>query len=154
MYDVEERLNRAGYHLPELPKANGDYVTAIVVNELLHTSGQLSRSKNGVLYGPIDDGENISQAVKAAEVCALRCLAVAKGHLGALNRISQVVSVRGFVAATRDFKDHSKVLDGASSVFRTVWPGSSGQHIRTAVGVSSLPSGGVVEIEAVFQIMA
>jgi enamine deaminase RidA (YjgF/YER057c/UK114 family) len=152
MCDIERRLTDAGYNLPSLPQANGEYITAIVVGDMLYTSGQLSRLAEGVLLGPIDKGEDISVAITAAEICALRCLAVAKEQLGSLKHINQVVSVRGFIASTKDFRNHSIVLDGASKVLLTAWPSSNGQHTRTAVGVSSLPSGGLVEIEATFSI--
>ena len=58
-----------------------------------------------------------------------------------------MVRVYGVVNATPDFTDHTAVIDAASDVFVQVF-GERGQHARLAVGVSSLPIGLALEIEA------
>jgi enamine deaminase RidA (YjgF/YER057c/UK114 family) len=44
------------------------------------------------------------------------------------------------------FKDHPKVINGASDLILEVF-GERGKHTRVAIGVSSLPLDSVVEIE-------
>jgi enamine deaminase RidA (YjgF/YER057c/UK114 family) len=47
-----------------------------------------------------------------------------------------------------DFRLHPKVIDGCSDLLVSVF-GDKGRHPRSAVGVSSLPHGMTVEIEAI-----
>ena len=70
---------------------------------------------------------------------------------GDLDRVSRVVKLTGFVAATPDFPDHPKVVNGASDLFAEVF-GDAGRHARAAVGMASLPLGVAVEVEAIFEI--
>lgn len=60
----------------------------------------------------------------------------------------------GFVNATEIFTDHPKVINGASDFMVEVFGADIGRHARAAVGVSSLPLGAAVEIEALFLITA
>ena len=55
------------------------------------------------------------------------------------------------VNAAPDFEDHPKVVNGCSDLFVEVF-GERGRHARSAVGMSSLPGGIAVEIEAIVAI--
>jgi enamine deaminase RidA (YjgF/YER057c/UK114 family) len=61
----------------------------------------------------------------------------------------RVVQVYGVVNATADFVEHTSVIDAASDVLVEVF-GEAGRHTRLAVGVSSLPSHLVLEVQATF----
>jgi enamine deaminase RidA (YjgF/YER057c/UK114 family) len=61
--------------------------------------------------------------------------------------------VYGVVNATADFTAHTTVIDGASDVFVQVF-GDRGRHARLAVGVSSLPAGLAVEVQATIAVVA
>lgn len=148
---LSDRLEKMGFHLPPNPRANGCYVTWHRDGEVLSTSGQLSREGDTVIRGPIGPGDDLATARRAAEVCFLRALAVAREALGDVDQIRGVVSLRGYVACAADFTEHSAVLDAASNLITALFD-HAGRHIRTAVGVSSLPSGGLVEIEVVFKV--
>ncbi|MEO1000389.1 MAG: RidA family protein, partial [Pseudomonadota bacterium] len=54
-----------------------------------------------------------------------------------------------FVASTPDFTDQPKVINGASDLMVEVF-GEAGAHARAAVGVSALPLGAAVEVDAIF----
>ena len=56
-----------------------------------------------------------------------------------------------FIAAAPGFSDHPQVANGASDLLVAVF-GNEGRHARSAVGVSSLPRGAAVEIEAVVEL--
>ena len=146
MSSIVERLDALGIQLPELPKPNGLYRTWIVENGIFSTAGQLSRDGDQVISGPIGKNDDIEIARVAARLCILRCLSVAQSALSSLNEIDSILSLRGFIAATPEFTEHSKVLDSSSELLINLF-GDAGQHIRTAVGVTSLPGGGLVEIE-------
>jgi enamine deaminase RidA (YjgF/YER057c/UK114 family) len=55
------------------------------------------------------------------------------------------------VSSTPEFKEHPQVINGFSELMVQVF-GDAGLAARSAVGVSSLPAGIAVEIEAIFEI--
>ena len=59
--------------------------------------------------------------------------------------------VGGFVNAVPEFLEHSQVVNGASDLFVQVF-GEAGRHTRMAIGVSGLPYGVAVEVEATFEV--
>lgn len=144
-----ERLQALGLILPDEPEAMGRYAIWRIDGERLYTAGLLSRSADGVIAGPFGPHDDPARAEEAARICALRALAVAQAAVETLDRVAGVAALRGFIAAQPDFTRHSQVLDAASNIFDSIF-GSEVRSIRTAVGVSSLPAGGGVEIEVVF----
>ena len=71
--------------------------------------------------------------------------------MGELDRIAHVVKLTGFVNASPEFTDHPQVMNGASDLMVEVF-GDKGRHARAAVGVSSLPMGCAVEVDAILLI--
>ena len=67
------------------------------------------------------------------------------------DRASRCVRVSGFVNAVPEFLEHSQVVNGASDLFVQVF-GEAGRHTRMAIGVSGLPYGVAVEVEATFEV--
>ncbi|MEL6323169.1 MAG: RidA family protein [Pseudomonadota bacterium] len=146
---LTSQLTEIGLTLPEPPEPNGLYVTSRVDGNRLEVSGQLSRTDTGVICGPIGKGDSLERAKEAARICLLRSLSVARETLGSLDEVSGISQMRGYIFAMPGFDAHSRVLDAASELALDLF-GENGQHIRTAVGVSSLPSGGLVELEVSF----
>ena len=72
-------------------------------------------------------------------------------ELGTLDRVRRLVRVYGVVNASPDFVLHTQVINGASDLFVSVF-GDAGQHVRLAVGVSSLPFNLALEIELTAEI--
>jgi enamine deaminase RidA (YjgF/YER057c/UK114 family) len=102
--------------------------------------------------GTVGKDLTVEQGQAAAKLCALTILAQAKAACGGdLDRVKRCVKLGGFVASGPDFKDHPKVINGASDVMVDVL-GHAGRHARFAVGVPALPLGFAVEIDAVFEI--
>jgi enamine deaminase RidA (YjgF/YER057c/UK114 family) len=93
----------------------------------------------------------IDQGREAARLAALNVLAQVKAAVGELDRVAQVVRLTGFVNAAPDFTDHPQVVNGASDLMVEVL-GDKGRHTRAAVGVSSLPMGCAVEVDAILLI--
>ncbi len=87
----------------------------------------------------------------AAYTAALGALAVAKDHLGSLDRITRVVRLGVFIATDRDFSDLPKVADGVSDLFRDIF-GIEKASVRTVMGVASLPLGMPIELEIIFEV--
>jgi len=138
--NAEMRLRELGLELPEVPKPVAEYVPAKRVGDLVYVSGQ----------GPIRDGKPVyvgrvgaevspEDAYKAAQICALNCLAAVKSLVGSLDAVEEIVQVRGFVNSAPDFHDQPKVINGASELLVKLF-GERGLHARTPLGSLSLPA--------------
>jgi enamine deaminase RidA (YjgF/YER057c/UK114 family) len=106
--------------------------------------GRLARGKVG-------RDVNAEDARQHARRTGLVLIAAAKSVVGDLDRLSGPVKLLGFVNATEDFDRHPHVIDGCSVLFHELW-GEDGGHARSSIGVSSLPGGITVEIEAIFRL--
>ena len=149
---IEDRLAALGLALPPAPNPVANYVPFLISGNLLFISGQISKAADGtIVTGTLGDGVDIAAGQAAARLCALNILAQAKSALGNLDRIAQLVRLTGFVSATPAFKDHPQIVNGASDLMVEVL-GEKGRHTRAAVGVSSLPLGSAVEVDAVIAI--
>ena len=152
---IEQRIQELGYEVPEVAAPVAAYVPAVRVGNLVYTSGQLPVVKGEVqLTGKVGDSEGAvtpEQAEELARVCALNGLAAARGVLGSLDKISQVVKVTAFVSSEPSFTGQPGVATGASVFLGQVF-GDAGIHVRSAVGVASLPLDVPVEIEFVFEV--
>jgi enamine deaminase RidA (YjgF/YER057c/UK114 family) len=104
-----------------------------------------------VFKGRLGADLTIDQGREAARLAALNVLAQVKAAVGELDRVAQVVRLTGFVNAAPDFTDHPQVVNGASDLMVEVL-GDKGRHTRAAVGVSSLPMGCAVEVDAILLI--
>jgi len=152
--EIEAKLKALGLTLPPAPAAVANYVPTLIAGDLLFVSGQISRDAAGkVISGQLGATATVEQGQAAAKLCGLNILAQAKTALGDLDRIVQLLRLTGFVAATPDFVDHPKVVNGASDLMVDVL-GDKGRHTRAAVGVASLPAGCMVEIDAILRIEA
>jgi enamine deaminase RidA (YjgF/YER057c/UK114 family) len=145
---VEARLQALGIALPAAPNPVANYVPTLMTGNLLFISGQISKAGDGTLAkGRLGAELTIEQGQAAARLSALNILAQAKAAVGDLDRITQVLKLTGFVNATPDFVDHPQVINGASDLMVEVL-GDAGRHTRAAVGVSGLPLGCAVEVDA------
>jgi enamine deaminase RidA (YjgF/YER057c/UK114 family) len=88
---------------------------------------------------------------EAAYTAALNALALTKAQLGSLDRVSRVVRLGVYIAATPEFTDHTKVADAVSEFFRDVF-GEDKMSSRLVVGVASLPLGSPVELEVIVEV--
>jgi len=146
---IEERLATMGIELPEAAMPVANYVPFTISGKQVFVSGQLPMRSGQVAYaGRLGDG--VGEA--AAALCAINLLAQAKNACGGdLAKLGRCLKLGGFVASTADFTDHPKVVNGASNLIAEAM-GDAGQHARFAVGVSSLPLGAAVEVDAIFEL--
>lgn len=146
---VQARLVRLGYSLPAPLPAKGCYVGARRWQGTLWVSGHTGRGPEGPrLTGTVGDDVTMEQAQEEARRAAVNLLAAVEGAIG-LADVKALLHLRGFVRAVPNFSDHTVVVDAASALLREAL-GQIGEHARTAIGVSSLPGGAAVELEAVF----
>lgn len=147
---VEARLASLGIELPEAPNPVANYVPHLMAGNLLFISGQISKAGDGTITkGRLGADVSVAEGQAAARVCALNILSQAKAALGSLDRIEKLVKITGYVNAAPEFTDHPQVVNGASDLLVEVL-GDAGRHTRAAVGVSSLPVGCAVEVDAIF----
>lgn len=150
--DIESRLAGLGITLPTPPPPVAAYVPFVQVGNMVHVSGQLPIAPNLLMKGKLGDGNDVESGAAAAELCAVNLLAQVRAACeGDLDRLERVVKLTGFVNCTPDFTDHPKVINGASELLSKVI-GDAGRHARSAVGVSSLPFGALVEVEGIFAV--
>src|SRR5690242_12639517 len=143
---MTDKLKQIEAELPPVPGAAGNYVHAVRTGNHVYLAG-----KGANVTGKVGRDFTKEQGYQYARETGLILLAVMKEHLGSLSRVKRVVKVLGMVNATPDFGDHPFVINGCSDLFVEVF-GDAGRHARSAVGMSSLPHGIPVEIEAIIEV--
>ncbi|HTK02053.1 MAG TPA: RidA family protein [Bordetella sp.] len=136
---------------PAVPRAS--YEPWVKVGKTLYISGQVAKHNDEYPYvGRLGRELDVEAGRAAARLCALAILAQLDAAIsGDLRRLQRCVRLTGYVNATPEFVEHPRVIDGASELIVQVL-GEAGRHARTAVGLSSLPRGVAVEVEAIFEL--
>lgn len=146
---IEEKIKELGFDLPQVARPLAAYIPAKQVGNLIMTSGQVPVVNGEIKYkGKIDQDLSEEDGQKAAQICALNCLAAIKDIVGDLDKINEVVKLTVFVASSPDYTSQPKVANGASELVTKIF-GEKGKHARSAVGVTALPLGAAVEIEMI-----
>ncbi|MBA4274540.1 MAG: hypothetical protein C0436_02680 [Alphaproteobacteria bacterium] len=153
MSTVEKTLESMNITLPTVAMPAANYIPVAQSGNLLIVSGQLPMLDGKPHYiGKLGREVSMEDGQACAKLCALNILAHTKNALdGDLDRIVRLVRLGVFVNATEDYTDHPKVANGASD-FMVALLGDKGKHARAAVGVSGLPFGVAVEVEAIFEV--
>lgn len=150
---IEAKLGEMGLALPvpASPKV------AKILNwkragDLLFVSGQVPRVDGEISWiGKVGREYTLEQGQQAARDSALMVLACVKEALGDLDRVKEIVRIKGYINVDPEFTDVSACLNGASELFIALF-GDPGRHARTAIGVASMPFGVAIEVEGVFEV--
>ena len=146
------RVAELGLVLPAAPTPLGAYVEASDVGNLLFLSGTLPVvDRKLAISGRLGENLSVKQGQEAARLASLNALAVAKEHLGSLDRLKKLVKLTVLMATTEQFSDHAVVADGASDLFVQIF-GTEAGHVRLVYGVQSLPIGAPVIVDVIFEI--
>jgi len=149
---AEQRIAELGITLPEPAKPRWAYAPCVRAGNLLFISGQIAIANGRPLHaGKLGTDVSVEQGAEAARGCAISALAVARAHLGTLDRVVRAVKLTVFVASSAGFGDQPTVADGASNLLRDVF-GDAGIGARSAVGMAELPLGAPVEVEFIFEV--
>jgi enamine deaminase RidA (YjgF/YER057c/UK114 family) len=151
MTALSERLAALGLSLPAAQAPLASYVPARRHGDLLYLSGHVSRADGSVVRGTVGGDVDAATAVRLARTIALDILASAAAAMGSLDAVVGVVRLTGYVRSAPGFDGQPAVVNGASDVFVELF-GEPGRHARSAVGVSELPLGAAVEIEAILEV--
>ena len=145
-------MTELGIILPSPPEPFGIYVEAVQTGNLLFLTGMLPTEGHAAKFiGRVGAELDVESGHKAAHLAALNALAVAREHLGSLDRVTRVVRLGVMVATWGDVRDQPKVADGASELLQEVF-GKEKNPCRIVYGVASLPLGAPVELEIIFEV--
>jgi len=149
---IEDKIKELGFELPEVAKPLAAYIPAKRVGNLVMTSGQVPIVKGEIKYaGKVGVEITEEEGQKAAEICALNCLAAIKSVTGSLDTIEEVLKLTVFVNNKDGFASQPKIANGASELIGKIFR-DKGLHVRSAVGVSGLPLNAPVEIEMIVRV--
>jgi enamine deaminase RidA (YjgF/YER057c/UK114 family) len=149
---AEQWLKEFGIKLPAPPQPFGTYVEAVQTGNLLFLSGMLpTEGREARFIGHVSTELDVETGQKAARLAAFNALAVARQHLGSLDRVTRIVRLGVSVATSGDVRDQPKVADGASELLQDVF-GKEKNPSRLVVGVASLPLGVPVALEIIFEV--
>jgi enamine deaminase RidA (YjgF/YER057c/UK114 family) len=127
-------------------------VEAVQTGNLLFLTGMLPTEGPGAKFvGRVGAELDVEAGRKAARLAALNVLAVARKHLGSLDRVTRDVRLGVSVATSGDFRDQPKIADAASQLLQDVF-GKDKNPCRLVYGVASLPLGTPVELEIIFEV--
>jgi enamine deaminase RidA (YjgF/YER057c/UK114 family) len=149
---AEQRLKDFGIELPTPPEPFGIYTEAVQTGNLLFLTGMLPTvGREAKFIGRVGAELDVEAGRAAARLAALNALAVARQHLGSLDKVTRIVRLGVAVATSGDVRDQPKVADGASELLQDVF-GKSKNPSRLVYGVASLPLGTAVELEIIFEL--
>jgi enamine deaminase RidA (YjgF/YER057c/UK114 family) len=149
---AERRLHDLGIVLPSVPQPLGAYVEAVQSGNLLFLSGMLPVKEGQLQYvGRLGKELDAEAGRSALRTATLNALSAAKAHLGSLDHVTRVVSVKVYLATDGDFYNQPIVADATSELLRDVF-GSDKMSVRSVLGVASLPLGAPVMLEVIFEV--
>jgi enamine deaminase RidA (YjgF/YER057c/UK114 family) len=150
---AESRLRQLDIKLPVPPEPFGTYVEAVQTGNLLFLTGMLPTEGRVPKYiGRVGAELDVETAQKAAHLAAINALAVARQHLGSLDKVTRVVRLGVSVATFGDVRDQPKIADGASLLLQDIF-GKDKNPSRLVFGVASLPFGTPVALEVIFEVI-
>jgi enamine deaminase RidA (YjgF/YER057c/UK114 family) len=151
---AEQRLKELDIKLPAPPEPFGAYVEAVQTGNLLFLSGMLPTEGHAAkMIGRVGAELDVEAGRQAAYLAALNVLAVARQHLGSLDKVMRIVRLGVSVATSGDVREQPKVADAASELLQDVF-GKDKSPCRLVYGVASLPLGTPVELEVIFEVAA
>src|SRR5260370_5036014 len=112
---AEQRLEELGIKLPKPPEPFGIYAEAVQTGNLLFLTGMLpTEGREAKFIGRVGAEIDAEAGHAAARLAALNGLAVAKHHLGSLDKVTRIVRLGVAVATSGGDRDQVQHGDGAS----------------------------------------
>lgn len=150
---LAQRVQQLGLSLPTPSHPIANYVNYVVSQNQLFISGQIPlQDGKPAFIGRLGESISEDEGANAAELAALGLLAQLSAALDDdLSKLVRIIRLGVFISSAPDFQRQGAVANGASNLLVNAL-GEKGRHVRTAVGVSSLPGGVAVEIDAIFEL--
>jgi enamine deaminase RidA (YjgF/YER057c/UK114 family) len=151
---AEQRLIKLGIKLPSPPEPFGTYVEAVQTGNLLFLTGMLpTEGRTAKFIGRVGAELDVETGRRAAYLATVNALAVAREHLGSLDKVTRIVRLGVSIATSGDIRDQPKVADAASDLLQQIF-GKEKNPCRSVYGVASLPLGTPVELDVIFEVSA
>jgi len=148
---IEKKLSELGYVLPDAQGPKASYVVVKRHKELIFTAGMSAFDGDELRFkGKVGRDLGVQEGYESARLTALNLLSVLKQEVGNLDIIKGIVKLLVFINCTEEFTEHPTVANGASDLLWEVF-GDNAAHVRSAVGVNSLPMNCSVEIEMIVE---
>lgn len=157
MSTIEAKLNAMGYTLPQPRKfPSPNRCGCVRVGSILFVSGHGPHHPEMNIrdHGKLGADLTVQEGYVAAQSAALTILSTVKAEVGDLDKVKRVIRLFGMVNSSPDFSKHPEVIDGASDLLFELFGAERGCHARSAVGMSSLPRGQAIEINAEFELFS
>src|ERR1700753_2050492 len=136
---AEQRLKQLGLKLPTPPEPFGIYAEAVQTGTLLFLTGMLpTEGREAKFIGRIGAELDVQTGREAAHLAAINALAVARQHLGSLDKVTRIVRLGVLVATSGDVREQPKIADGASELLQDIF-GKDKNPSRLVFGVVSFP---------------
>ena len=150
---IEQRIEHLGYDFPDFVKSAGNYILVKRVGKLLFLSGVTCKVNGNLMTkGKLGDEVTIEDAQKAVKICVLNHLRILKDYLNNLEEVDQVVRFTGYVNCVNGYPNIPIVIDAGSNILIDIF-GERGKHVRSAIGVESLPGNATIETELIATLM-
>lgn len=150
---AEQRLKELGIQLSVPPQPFGTYAEAVQTGNLLFLTGMLPTEGGAAKFiGRVGAELDEKAARKAAHLAALNALAVARAHLGSLDKVTRIVRLGVSIVTSGFGHNLPGIADGASELLQSVF-GKDKNPCRLVYGVASLPLDTPVEIEVIFEVV-
>jgi enamine deaminase RidA (YjgF/YER057c/UK114 family) len=157
---IDQRVRELGLVLPQLFRSPTGTAYSFswvrVRGNRAYISGHLPLQQDGTLAEPrgkVGETVSIEQGTAAARLVGLAMLGSLQRELGELERITAWLRVLGMVNVSPGATQLAGVLNGFSALILEVFGPERGAHARSAVGMTELPYGVAVEIEAEVEIV-
>lgn len=152
--DFDKRIDELFLDLPEPPAERELWARAVQSGKTVFLSGAFPYKEGKLAYkGRLGLEYTADTGRLAAHAACMQALGALREHLGgSFNKVKQIVMLRGYIACGAEFKDHAKVMDGASRLLLDIFGNSAGRHARIDVGVNALPNGATLELELMVEI--
>jgi enamine deaminase RidA (YjgF/YER057c/UK114 family) len=147
MSSPDERVADLGLQIPHFPALP----FAPRLRPVLEHGGLAYLSGIGPVgvEGRLGETMTVEEGYAAARETALLALRRIVDEWDALDRVRRWVKVLGFVRSGNGFGDQPAVLNGFTDLIVDVYGEERGLSARSAIGVSELPAGIPVEVEAI-----
>jgi enamine deaminase RidA (YjgF/YER057c/UK114 family) len=152
MAEWERKIEELGIELMDPLPAGGLYTAVVISGDDAFTSGVVAVEGPPLKLaypGCLGDDLDVEQGQLSARRAFISLLSNLRGAIGSLDRIEHFVKLTGYVRAVPSFQQMPKVMDGASQLLIDIF---GAPCARTAIGVSALPGGASVEIDAVVRL--
>jgi hypothetical protein len=143
---ADERIKELGLEIPEFPALpfTPKLVPVQLHSGLAYLSGVGPMGSTGVVGGDL----SVEQGYDAARATGLLMLRRILDAFGSLDAVERWVKVLCFVRSAPGFGDQPAVANGFTELMVEVYGEERGLCARSAIGVSELPTGIPVEVEA------